>query len=123
MGGVSMGRETVNENGKIIISKEVLATIAGVAATDCFGVVGMTAKNIKDGIGTLLGRDSLSKGVEIIEKDDKLLIKVYIIVGYGTKISVVAGNVMQNVKYMVENTTGLIIDNVNVIVQGVRVLD
>lgn len=118
-----MGRETINENGKIIISKEVLATIAGVAATDCFGVVGMTAKNIKDGIGTLLGRDSLSKGVEIIEKDDKLLIKLYIIVGYGTKISVVAGNVMQNVKYMVENTTGLVIDNVNVIVQGVRVLD
>jgi uncharacterized alkaline shock family protein YloU len=123
MGGVSMSRETINENGKIVISKEVLATVAGMAATDCFGVVGMTAKNIKDGIGTLLGRDSLSKGVEIVEKDDKLSIKVYIIVGYGTKISVVAGNVMQNIKYMVETTTGLVIDNVSVIVQGVRVLD
>lgn len=118
-----MGRETINENGKIIISKEVLATIAGVAATDCFGVVGMTAKNIKDGLGTLLGRDSLSKGVEIIEKDDILSIKVYIIVGYGTKISAVAGNVMQNVEYAVKNYTGLDIGNVSVIVQGVRVLD
>lgn len=118
-----MGRETINENGKIIISKEVLATIAGVAATDCFGVVGMTAKNIKDGLGTLLGRDSLSKGVEIIEKDDILSIKVYIIVGYGTKISAVAGNVMQSVEYAVKNSTGLDIDNVSVIVQGVRVLD
>ena len=118
-----MSRETINENGKIVISKEVLATIAGMAATDCFGVVGMSAKNIKDGIGTILGRDSLSKGVEIIEKDDYLSIKVYIIVGYGTKISVVAGNVMQNVKYTVENTTGLAIDHVSVIVQGVRVLD
>lgn len=118
-----MSRETVNDNGKITISKEVLATIAGIAATDCFGVVGMSAKNIKDGIGTLLGRDSLSKGVEIEENDDHTSIKVYIIVGYGTKISVVAGNVMQNVKYAVETYTGLTIKNVSVIVQGVRVLD
>ncbi len=118
-----MTREIVNETGKIIISKDVLATIAGMAATDCFGVVGMTAKNIKDGIGTLLGRDSLSKGVEIIEKEDTLTINVYIIVGFGTKISAVAGNVMQNIKYMVESTTGLEIDHVCVIVQGVRVLD
>ena len=118
-----MSRETVNENGKITISKEVLSTISGMAASDCFGVVGMSAKNIKDGIGTLLGRDSLSKGVEVIEKNEHISMNVYIIVGYGTKISVVAGNVMQNVKYAVESFTGLTIDKVSVIVQGVRILD
>ena len=118
-----MSRETVNENGKITISKEVLATIAGMAATDCFGVVGMSAKNIKDGIGTLLGRDSLSKGVEVIEKNEHISINVYIIVGYGTKISEVSKSVQAKVKYNLETMLGITANSVNVCVQGVRTLE
>lgn len=118
-----MAQEIINEIGKITISKDVLATLAGVAATDCFGVVGMTAKNIRDGIGTLLGRESLSKGVEIVEEQGQVTIKVYIIVGYGTKISEIANNVIQRVKYTLDSLVGIQVAKVQVIVQGVRMLD
>ena len=118
-----MVQEIVNQYGKIMISKEVLATLAGIAATECFGVVGMASHTLRDGIGQLLGKESISKGVEIEEKNNNILVKVHIIVGYGTKISVIAGNVMQRVEYALVQYTGLEIEKVQVVVQDVRILD
>jgi uncharacterized alkaline shock family protein YloU len=111
-----------NEQGNIFISKEVIANLAGAAALDCYGLVGMSSrKQLKDGIAEILGKDNLSRGVEIRQENDKWNIDLYIIVSYGTKISEVAYNVQERVKYILNEIAGLQIDSVNTYVQGVRV--
>ncbi len=109
--------------GKIDVSREVVSVIAGGAAIDCYGIVGMASqKQLKDGITDLLGKENLSRGVVIREEEnDEIHIDMYIIVSYGTKISEVAHNVQSKVKYQLEQMLGLIIDSVNIFVQGVRV--
>lgn len=116
-----MAQELKNTMGRISLSEEVIATIAGVAATECYGVVGMASTKIKDGIAELLGRENLSRGVEVELSDSIADITLYVVVGYGTKISEVAHNVVDKVKYTIESTTGLKVRNVNVRVQGVKV--
>ena len=120
-----MGREIRTDIGIIDISKDVIANLAGIATTECFGIVGMVSSRvISDGWSELLGRESLSKGVDVIvNKDDHLIIQVNIVVSYGNRISVIAANVVDNVKYIVEKHTGLTVDKVGVHVQGVRIVD
>ncbi len=120
---MDMTNEIITEFGKVIISEELLATLAGYAAIECYGLVGMSSRKIKDGLGELLGRDSLSKGVEIKLEDDQLIVDLYIIVSYGTKIPEVAQNVMEKVKYTLENLTGLTVNQVNANIQGVQVVN
>lgn len=113
-----------NELGKIEITNDVIATIAGVAAVECYGLVGMASrKQLKDGIVELLGRENLSRGVEVKEVNGELHIDLYIIVGYGTRIDEVANNVIATVKYSVEKYTGIQVGAVNINVQGVRVIN
>jgi len=110
-----------NEMGKIHVSNEVVAVIAGSAALDCYGLVGMASrKQLKDGIAELLGRENLSRGVEVRAEQDGIHIDLYIIVSYGTKISEVAHNVQAKVKYVLNEVMGLKVDFVHIIVQGVR---
>lgn len=116
-----MGKELRTALGRVIISEEVLATIAGMAAVECYGLVGMASRKIKDGIVELLGRDNLSRGVEIVIQENEVYVNLYIIVGYGVRISEVAHNVMEKVKYSIERITGLDVARVNVTVQGVKV--
>ncbi|EGK13495.1 alkaline shock protein [Desmospora sp. 8437] len=109
--------------GEIEVSNEVIATIAGVAAMDCYGLVGMASRSqLKDGIAELLGRENLSKGVEVREEQGEMEIDMHIIVGYGTKISEVAHNVQSKVKYTLDQMVGLKVSRVNVFVQGVRLV-
>ena len=110
-----------NENGNINYSVEALANIVGVSTMECYGVVGMASKSGKDGLWELIKGESLSKGVKIYNKNDKLMIELYIIVQYGTKISVIANNIIQKTKYNVENYTGLKVSNITVNVQGIRI--
>ncbi|PYZ97976.1 MULTISPECIES: Asp23/Gls24 family envelope stress response protein [Alteribacter] len=108
--------------GNIDVSRDVVAVIAGGAAIDCYGIVGMASqKQLKDGITDLLGKENLSRGVVIREENDEVQIDMYIIVSYGTKISEVAHNVQSKVKYQLEQMLGLVVDSVNIFVQGVRV--
>lgn len=117
-----MSIELKNEYGTIEISNEVIATIAGGAAIDCYGIVGMASKNqIKDGISEILRKENFSRGVIVRKEDHALHIDMYIIVSYGTKISEVAHNVQTKVKYTLEQTIGISADTVNIYVQGVRV--
>jgi len=110
--------------GNIEITNDVIATIAGVAAVECYGLVGMASrKQLKDGIVELLGRENLSRGVEVKEVDGELQIDLYIIVGYGTRIDEVANNVISTVKYSVEKYTGIMVGMININVQGVRVIN
>lgn len=106
--------------GEINISTDVIATIAGLAATECYGLVGMASKNAKDGIVELLKKDSLSKGVKILADGEEITVDLYIVVEFGTNISTVADNIINKVKYNLENLTGLKVQKVNINVQSVR---
>lgn len=110
-----------NESGSIYYSEDVLANIVGLSTMECYGVVGMASKNASEGFWELLKGENLSKGVKISSKNDTLNIELFIIVEYGTKISVIASNIIQKVKYNVENTTGLKVSSITVNIQGVRV--
>ncbi|MGD6962895.1 Asp23/Gls24 family envelope stress response protein [Fictibacillus phosphorivorans] len=117
-----MSIEMKTTYGQIDISNEVIATIAGGAAIDCYGIVGMASrKQLKDGITELLGRENFSRGIVVRQGDDEVHIDMYIIVSYGTKISEVAHNVQNKVKYTLDQMLGLAVDSVNIYVQGVRV--
>ncbi len=108
--------------GHINISNETIAQICGGAAVDCYGIVGMASKKqIKDGISEILRKENYSKGVVVRNEDGELHIDLYIIVGYGTKISEVAHNVQTKVKYVLEQTIDMKADSVNIYVQSVRV--
>ncbi len=112
-----------NQYGIISIENEVIARIAGLTAIECYGIVGMAAKNVKDGLVQLLKRESLTKGIRITVNGNKISIDLHIIVEYGTNISAIAENIISTVKYKVESVCGIAVEQVNVFVEGVRVDD
>ncbi|HHW69796.1 MAG TPA: Asp23/Gls24 family envelope stress response protein [Clostridiales bacterium] len=116
-----MGVKKSNELGEITISNEVIATLAGISAIESYGVVGMASKKATDGLAELLGHENLTRGVKVSTQDDNIFIDLFIIVEYGVSIITVAKNVIDRVKYNVENLTGMTVKEVNVMVQGVRV--
>ncbi len=117
-----MSIELKTNYGQIDISNDVVATIAGGAAVDCYGIVGMASKNqIKDGLTEILRKENFTRGVIVRQENDQVHIDMYIIVSYGTKISEIAHNVQSKVKYTLDQTVGLAVDTVNIFVQGVRV--
>jgi len=107
--------------GKIQIADEVIATIAGVAATECYGLVGMHARNVQEGLSVLLRREDLARGVQVTIVDNRAIIDLSVVVQYGVNIAQVAHNVMEQVKYAVESQCGLEVAKVHVHVAGVRV--
>ena len=111
------------EMGKIIVDEDVLAKYAGSAAVECFGVVGMASVNVRDGIVKLLKRDSIRHGVNVTLENDKLLIELHIIVAYEVSILAVAENLVDNVKYKVEEYTGMEAGKIVVCVEGVKVIN
>lgn len=116
-----MNAKIENGNGIITISSEVIATIAGDAATRCYGVVGMAVRNKADGIASLLKKDAMSKGIKVSVEDDGLVIGVHVIVGYGINIKTTSQSIIESVKYNVESITGFEVKQVNVNVESVRV--
>jgi uncharacterized alkaline shock family protein YloU len=109
------------EYGYIEFTDELISSIAGNATMECYGVVGMASKRAADGLWELLKRENLSKGVKIASVGDDINIDIYIIVEYGTRISVIADNIIQKVKYTLEGLTGIKVQKVTVYVQGIRV--
>ncbi|MDD2573260.1 MAG: Asp23/Gls24 family envelope stress response protein [Firmicutes bacterium] len=110
-----------NSLGSILISEDVLTNIAGIATMECYGLVGMASKSSADGIVELLKKEYLSKGVKVYTEEDALVIDLCIVVKFGTKISAIAQNIIDKVKYSVETMTGMEVKKVNVNVKGVRV--
>src|SRR4030081_391739 len=104
--------------GRIEVSPRVVASIAGHAANESYGIVGMAARGLRDGIAERLNRESLHRGVSIELRDGGIIIELYVIAQYGTRVSEVAHNLMSAVKYAVEKTLGLPVLAVNVNVQG-----
>lgn len=109
--------------GKISIDNEVIAKIAGVTTTECYGIVGMASKNMKDGIVKLLKIESITKGVKLKSNEDGFSIDLHIIVKYGTNIGAVAETIISTVKYKVEEYTGIKVSNINIFVEGIKVND
>lgn len=105
--------------GQVEITPTAIASIAGQAVLKSYGVVGLSSKS---GRGLLsLSRDNVKKGVEINIIGDEIIIDLYVIIEYGTRISTVAHNIMENVKFSVEKALGVPVSQVNVHVQDLRV--
>ncbi len=109
--------------GKVLIDTDVIATYAGSVAVECFGIVGMAAVNVRDGLVKLLKRDYLNHGISVSIANNKITLNFHVIVSYGVSISTVADNLISTVKYQVEEFTGMEIEKINIFVEGVRVID
>lgn len=109
--------------GNIVIDNEVIAQYAGTVAVECFGIVGMAGVSVKDGLVKLLKMDSLTRGISVNIVNNKLTLDFHVIVAYGVSILAVADNLIDNVKYKVEQFTGIEIEKINIFVDGVRVID
>lgn len=112
------------ELGIITIDQDVIAKYAGTVAVECFGIVGMATVSMKDGLVKLLKQESLTKGIQVnISEDNGITLDFHIIVAYGVSISAVTDNLISNVKYKVEEFSGMTVDKINVYIEGVRVID
>ena len=110
--------------GTITVSSEVIAKYAGSVAVECFGIVGMAAVSMKDGLVKLLKKESLTKGIQVgISDENKITLNFHVVVAYGVSISAVTDNLISNVKYKVEEFTGMSVDKINIYIEGVRVID
>ena len=112
-----------NKMGQILIDPDVIALYAGTTAVECFGIVGMAAVSMKDGLVKLLKRESLTHGINVSISENKISLDFHVIVSYGVSISAVTDNLINNVKYKVEEFTGMEIEKINILVEGVRVID
>jgi uncharacterized alkaline shock family protein YloU len=112
---------TEKSAGAINIAPHAVAMVAGIAAMQCFGVVGMASRSIQDGIAELLNaRENLTKGIIVEFEDEQVFVSLYTIVEYGMGIREIARNVIENVKYAIESQLGLDVAEINVVIQGVR---
>ena len=120
-GGFDMDCKFTTDLGLVTVNDDVLVRVAGYAALDCYGIVGMASKRSTDGIVQLMGKENLGRGVKIRTSGDKVDIDLFIIVEYGISISAVAASIIETVKYKVEHLTGIPVGRVNVCVEDIRV--
>ena len=119
-----MQGEMETKLGKVLIDEEVIATYAGSVAVECFGIVGMAAVNVKDGLVKLLKKDYLSHGISVeMDQDNGITLDFHIVVANGVSIKTVCDNLVETVRYKVEEYTGLTVKNIHIHVEGVRVID
>lgn len=110
-----------NDIGTISITEDVMLKVVGYAALECYGIVAMSSKRAKDGLVEWLGRENLSKGVQLKLVDDMLDVDLFIIVEYGISIAEVCKTIVETVRYKLESMTGVKVRRVNISVEGVRV--
>ena len=106
--------------GEITVSNAVFSNIAGMAATNCYGVKGMAFRSMTDGLVHLLRREAMSKGVKVTYNEDGTVsIELHIIVENGVNIATVCRSIMGEVKYVVSKNTGVEVRSVNVCVDSI----
>ena len=110
-----------NDLGLITISEDVLLKVAGYAALECYGIVAMSSKRAKDGFVEWLGKENLTKGVQVNITEAGIDIDLFIIVEYGIPIVEVCNIIKSQVCYKIENMTGAKVRRVNISVEGIRV--
>jgi uncharacterized alkaline shock family protein YloU len=117
-----MAAEMSTTLGKITIAEDLIASIAGFAAVENVGIVGMNAKTAGDSFIELFGKDNMRRGVKVTAvSPDVIDIDLYVTLEYGVSLPAVAKNAKSNVKYRVEEMTGVTVRVVNVHVENIRV--
>lgn len=106
--------------GELHISNNVLADLAGTAALECYGVVGMTAPSAVDGFAKLLPNSRLRRGVIVSQTEAGVHVKMHIIIEHGTNLSIVCKNLIDQVTFVLKDYASVDIDAVEVKVEGVR---
>ncbi len=115
-----MSVSTTNVYGKISISDDAIARVAAHAALDCYGIVELVTRGLKDTLTGLFMKGSGSRGIKVTTTGDKIYIDIYVIIKFGVSLSAVAETLKQTVKYNVEKFTGMVVDTVNVNILGVK---
>ena len=111
-----------NDNGSINVSTSVYTDIAGTAASNCFGVKGMAARSVTDGVYHLLRKESMSKGVRVeFHEDGSISIDLHIIVVSGVNLAAVSASIISEVRYVVSSCTGTEVRAVNVFVDSMMI--
>lgn len=117
-----MALTTITEIGKINISEDLITTIAGYAAMENYGIIGMCAHSAGDAFTELFGRDNMQRGVKIEKVGEaEVDVSLHIALQYGVSLPAVAQNTKKNVKYRIEEITGVPVRNVNIFVESIRV--
>ncbi len=108
-----------NENGSVNVSTSVYTDIVGTAVINCFGVKGMAARSLSDGLYHLLRRESVGKGVNVqFNEDDTISIDLHIIVDNNVNLNAVGASIISEVRYVVTNCTGTEVRAVNVYIDS-----
>ena len=111
-----------NENGSVNVSASVYTDIVGNAATNCFGVKGMAARSVRDGVYRVLRKEAVGKGVKIcFHEDGSISIDLHIVVDYGVNLSAVGASIISEVRYVVTSCTGTEVRAVNVYVDSMMI--
>lgn len=118
-----MDAKIKSQYGDINISPKVIAKVAGLAACESFGVVGMAIVNFGNGLATLLNGENLTKGVSVEINDNEIKISLHIIVAFSVNVKACVDNLIEAVAYKVADFTKLKVKEINVYVEGVRVID
>ena len=109
-----------NQNGAVSMSNSVYTEIAGIAAANCFGVKGMVARSMKDGLYHLLRKEAMGKGVRVqVNEDDSVSIDVHIMVDSGVNMNAVGSSIISEVRYKVQNQTNTDVRDVNVFIDSI----
>ena len=112
-----------SQYGSILVDPDVIATCAGSAACGCFGIVGMAGYSVKDGLVHLLKKDSLKYGINVKIEDNRISLTIHCIIAYGVSILAVSRNLTESVRYKVEQFTGIHVERIDILVEGIRVID
>ena len=111
-----------NEKGSVNVSTNVYTDIVGTAAINCFGVKGMAARSLTDGVYHLLKLESLSKGVRVeFHDDDTISIELHIMVDNGVNLAAVGASIISEVRYVVTKCTGTEVRDVNVYIDSMMI--
>lgn len=109
--------------GDLTISEDVIADLAGYAALECYGVVGMAAPTLSDGIAKMLPASRMRRGIIVEMADGAIDVDLFIIIEYGTNLAEVSRMLAGQVKFALEDGAGLPVREVNIHIQGVKVRD
>lgn len=106
--------------GQIKISDSAIASLVGTAVSECYGVVGVTSKSVRDSFNGLLRKENYGKGVSVSLKNNALIIDLYLLISYGVKISEVVFEAQKRVRYSIESTLNMDVKEINIHVEGIR---
>lgn len=111
-----------NEKGTVSVSDGVYTDIAGTAASNCFGVKGMAARSVSDGVYHLLRKESMSKGVKVeFHEDNSISIELHIMVDNGVNLNAVGASIISEVRYVVSKCTGTEVRAVHVYIDSMMI--